>query len=350
MCNINSPQPFVQDQLSFYDTCSTQQPSLTTLSRQALVFAWTTLRYTDPLLAKATVAQLCASVLTPTNEEACQETLATVRQLMEAHVVAWPTPPDDLVAAMAQLNITLVQFALNDTEPVFLTQAAIAASDSFSIFGWAMVYDWLDGTRDVTTLDTDTGLFNLISPYIAPAPLPANPLELPSQACDYIRIVVVYASALTTAVAAFVLMAATWSRLRIHGVDLLAFHWVASPVWVGRPFLLLRGATALVLLSTASVGFVSTNGVSRFVSTPRSVFDVMVLASEANWVTYVLVDFCLPLLGARAHSYAPLGAAFTWIATVAIELSAPFQAKMTVQQTSVVSSTCVSWLVSTSWG
>ncbi|EQC30296.1 hypothetical protein SDRG_11873 [Saprolegnia diclina VS20] len=88
-------------------------------------------------------------------------------------------------------------------------------------------------------------------------------------------------------------------------------------MWVGRPILLCRGAAALVILSTAPVGFVSTNGVSRFVSTPRSVLDVMVLAGEANWVTYVLVDFLLPILGSRARC---------------VELTSPFEAKMTVQQ------------------
>ncbi|KDO25024.1 hypothetical protein SPRG_20849 [Saprolegnia parasitica CBS 223.65] len=338
MCNTNRPQPFVQDQLSFYDACSMQLPSFTTLSRQALVFAWTTLRYADPSLANANTAQLCAAVLTPTNYEACQSTLETVRRLVEAFEMPWPTPSNDLAVAMAQLNVTLVQFALNDSVPVFLTQAAIAPSDAFSIFGWAMVYDWLDGTRDVTTLDTDTGLFNLMSPYIAPTPLPANPLELPKQATAYISIIIVYSAMVMTIAASLVLLSAFLFKLRIHGVDLWAFHWVASPMWVGRPILLCRGAAALVVLSTAPVSFVSTNGISRFVSTPRSVLDVMVLAGEVNWITYVLVDFLLPILGSRARWYALFGAAMTWVILVGTELSAPFEAKMTLQQSCNVGS------------
>ncbi|KDO25025.1 hypothetical protein SPRG_09754 [Saprolegnia parasitica CBS 223.65] len=119
MCNTNRPQPFVQDQLSFYDACSMQLPSFTTLSRQALVFAWTTLRYTDPSLANANTAQLCAAVLTPTNNEACQSTLEMVRRLVASFEIPWQTPSNDLAAAMAQLNVTLVQFALNDSVPVF---------------------------------------------------------------------------------------------------------------------------------------------------------------------------------------------------------------------------------------
>ncbi|EQC25077.1 hypothetical protein SDRG_17040 [Saprolegnia diclina VS20] len=139
-----------------------------------------------------------------------------------------------------------------------------------------------------------------------------------------------------TGIACLVLLAATVSTRRIHDLDLLSYHRVASATWVGRPLLFLRGATALIVLGTAPLSFVSTNGISHFVSTPRSMLDVMVLAGEANWVSYVLVDFLLPLLGRRARWYAPLGAAISWLATILLEICWPFEAIVTVQQSCTV--------------
>ncbi|EQC41123.1 hypothetical protein SDRG_01102 [Saprolegnia diclina VS20] len=134
-------------------------------------------------------------------------------------------------------------------------------------------------------------------------------------------------------VALAVFAAAMREKLQVTGIDLVAFHRVASPTWVGRPFLLLRGVVALTVLSTSPVAFVADDSIARFVFEPRPAFDVMVLASEASWITYVVVDLFLPTAESHARLYAPISAIASWWVFVLWETICPFEASMHVQQT-----------------
>ncbi|OQR90538.1 hypothetical protein ACHHYP_05440 [Achlya hypogyna] len=327
MCISHTPQLFVQDQFNFYDSCSLQQQSTMKIARSSLLFA------TAAFFAMSGVpdiSSICIETVSASSRAACLSVLSNAHRF--APPESWVSTTE-LLIAMGDLDLTMIQLALNGSTPVFLTQPLVATRDPWSFFGWAMVYDWLQGDREAFAFHTDAGLHTVLSSYLAPTHFPANPLELPQQACTYVWIILVYSGVLLTTVAVSVVVATIGSKLSVCGRDLLHFHRVASPTWVGRPFLFLRGFTALTILSTSPVDFVSAGGVSHFRFAPRSALDTMVLASEATWVTYVLVDFVLPVAGRGAYVYAPLSCAVAWLIIVLWETVAPYEATLSVQQT-----------------
>ncbi|OQR97369.1 hypothetical protein ACHHYP_11962 [Achlya hypogyna] len=330
MCLNKIPLPFVQGQFGFYDACNEQRQATEALSRPAILFAAVTLAATVGL-GDNDVRAICGGCVSSYSRIECTGALTQVLKLLPS-LAATALPTENLLPAMTKLDFVMLQFGLNGTTPSFFSQPLIAAGDPWSFFGWAMVYDWLEGTREAVRFEADYGTYSILTAYTAPTPFPANQLELPKQACTYVWVVLLYSSAVMTVVALLVLVSAFVNRLHSPGWDLIEFHRVASLLWVGRPFLLVRSFAALTVLSTSPVDFLSDGGVSRFVFAPRLILHVMVLAGEATWATYVLVDLLLPVTP-NAKPVAWLSCLAAWVATTLIEATTPYHASVTVQQT-----------------
>ncbi|EQC41122.1 hypothetical protein SDRG_01101 [Saprolegnia diclina VS20] len=329
MCLNAKPQPFVQDQFGFYDACDAQAPATLMGTRPSLFFSLVTLAVTDESAIVRRLDAICNCCAQVGGYHTCLATLKPLAAVVAAlDLSSLATFAGNLALAMTQLNLSMIQLGMNGTSPVFLTQPAIAQEDPWSFCGWAMVYDWLQGTREAVEFDTDAGVYRILTAYTAPSQLPASPLELPNQVCAYVWLILLYSSLLTGAVATLVLLAS----LRSPGCQVFAFHRVASLVWVGRPFLMLRGTTALVILSTSPMQFASTDSFTRFTFVPRTPWDVMVLSGEATWITYVLVDLALPGAESHAKLAAPLSALIAWLTTLLIEVAAPYEATATFEQ------------------
>ncbi|OQR88589.1 hypothetical protein THRCLA_10225 [Thraustotheca clavata] len=335
MCLSNRPVPYVQDQFGFYDSCASQTESRMALSRHSMLFALWTIRHSSH---PPPIKKLCQQTTSDEGYHECLEiftNLTGVLNLLDKDDYSNPYTIE-MENAMNTLNLTMIQFALNASTPIFLTQSVVAMYDPWSFFGWAMVYDWLQGDREVFRFESDQGTFVLITQFTEPTPFPANPLELPQQACTYVWIVLVYSSVLLSLVAFVVLVVSILSRCQECGHDLILFHRVASIVWVGRPFLALRGFAALILLSTSPLTFMSENGMSKFVFEPRGAIEIMVIVSEATWITYVMVDLLLPVTKGSAATYAPVSAAMAWLITFFTEFASPFEATASIDQSCYV--------------
>ncbi|OQR89118.1 hypothetical protein THRCLA_22743 [Thraustotheca clavata] len=330
MCISSTPQSFVQSQFNFYDACTLQTQSQITLTRSNMIFSLTTLAVILGFDALE-IESYCSHSLTPVDQTLCSMTLHNIVDILKSFNTTF-YDSQELSKAMQSLNLTMIQFASKSGIPIFLTQPVIDQYDSWSFHGWVMVYDWLQGNREVFKFESDKGTFPLITEYTKPTLFPANSLELPQQACTYVWIILVYSSTLLTIIAMVVLIAATLDLTKVDGANLFQFHRVASMVWVGRPFLALRGVAALVLLSTSPIDFYSHCGMSKFVFAPRNVIETMVVASEASWITYVIVDLLLPLTKDIAIIYAPISAALAWVVIVVWESNSPFIATATVDQ------------------
>ncbi|KDO34734.1 hypothetical protein SPRG_00796 [Saprolegnia parasitica CBS 223.65] len=323
MCLGNTPQPFAQDQLGFYDTCTAPTPLEMVLDADAVLFAYVMCGPT------VDVDAICGHCDGDASRATCQAVLRTVASWLATSglppVFANTAATDD---AMQRLNLTLVQFAWNGSDVSFLTQPWVHGSWHF--FGYLAVYDWMRGDREAYAYDSDNGAFALLSPAVSPTPLAANPLELPQHVSLYVWYVLLYSTSVLSGLALWVLLAASRSKLPRQ---LLHINRVAGLVWIGRPILLLRSATALAILSTSPMQFETRAGVSRFVFAPRSVLETMVLSGEATWATYVLVDVLLPLTKRAAPMYAPLSSLVAWLLVVLWDVFAPFQATLHVAQT-----------------
>ncbi|OQR81884.1 hypothetical protein THRCLA_11318, partial [Thraustotheca clavata] len=331
MCLSSIPKTFVQSQFSFYDACTTQTQSQITLTRASLLFSLISMHITSNE-SFSSLTTLCSQCFTLREKEMCDVRIKNAMDIIAVSDIQF-YDGKQLMNAMKLLNLTMIQFASNASKPTFLTQSVVATNDPWSFFGWSMVYDWLQGDREVFKFESDQGLYLLITDYNEPAQFPANPLELTQYACTYIWMILVYSSILMVCVVLIIILTTIATKDERCGLDLVLFHRVASIVWVGRPFLALRGFSALVLLSTSPLDFMSENGISKFVVKPRSTIEAMVFASEATWITYVIVDLILPLTQHHAATYAPTSAFMAWITMVAIEISSPFVATASINQT-----------------
>ncbi|KDO33494.1 hypothetical protein SPRG_02302 [Saprolegnia parasitica CBS 223.65] len=323
MCFSAPAHALPQEPMGFYDTCDGAAPLSVSLESRSVLFALSLL----PAMSPAAIAALCGSpstcarVLEPAVAAAAQLPIASGTSAV------WE--------ALKATHVSVYQFAANGTDPILLHQA-LADASPWGFFGLVMLYEWLYGRREVYVVSGDVGAITTITRRYATAPLEANALELPQQACVYMWYLTLYASLVVAAVSVLVLTFGWTQRKQVSPLDLLHANRLIGCVWVGRPFLLVRGLTALVLLSTSSVRFVDDASLpgneSGFQDAPRSLVSTMIIASEATWMTYVVVDFGLPLLRTFGHvrSYGPLSAFLAWTCMVLWEAISPFEASVVV--------------------
>ncbi|OQR83970.1 hypothetical protein ACHHYP_14070 [Achlya hypogyna] len=195
-----------------------------------------------------------------------------------------------------------------------------------------MAHDWVMGKREIVAFEGDVSSLVVISNEYPPLHYgtPADELKQATKAfyylCAYTSAVLVFVSGLCT-------VYGTASRFRIVGRNLWRFNRVAASVWIGRPLLLVRGGTALLLLSTANVRLVRTNNITQLTPTPWSVLETAVIAGEATWLAYIISDLLLLFSAPLAHIAAPLGAFGTWFAYVLLQHVAPVQLSVSLDRT-----------------
>ncbi|EQC39461.1 hypothetical protein SDRG_03663, partial [Saprolegnia diclina VS20] len=105
--------------------------------------------------------------------------------------------------------------------------------------------------------------------------------------------------------------------------NLLRFNRLVGSVWVGRQLMLIRGMSAILLLSAPQLQLTSSCGYTRMVARPRSYVEAAVIAGEATWFTYSLHDLLVLVFADMTRIYAPLSAAFIWISHLALDVAAP---------------------------
>ncbi|OQR97533.1 hypothetical protein ACHHYP_10726 [Achlya hypogyna] len=322
MCIYNTPQPFVQDQIGFYDACAEQTPWTMALTPASVLFAFVAMG------GAADVRGICAH---------CDDAVACAAAV--GGVVSWLHTTDLAIpdgsgahASLEEMNLVAVQLALNDSRSVLLSHPWLSPDDSWCFFGWVAIHDWLRGAREVYHYESDGGSYTLLTQAVSPTPLSANALEVPRQASTYVWIILVFSSLVLATLAVLLLGVAVVSRPPVCWRDLFQFNRVAGATWVGRPFLLLRGVTALIVLSTSPVAFVSSDGFTRFIFAPRTLLETMVVAGEATWVTYVFVDVLLPITKRSARRYAPLSSFCAWIILVTWDAVAPYEAILSARE------------------
>ncbi|KAF0719128.1 hypothetical protein As57867_001265, partial [Aphanomyces stellatus] len=329
MCIFGVAQPYVQASFGLYDQCGTQPPHIITLGKDSAVFASTMMGGMNAAMVQA-IAAMCA-----TTQPNCFQALQVATSL---YSTIWPngfpsastqsTVWSDIVA----LNTTLIQFATQNTTEILLTQPMVASpTDAWSFFGWITMFEWVEGVREVYTFESDVGSITLITAPNTMSPLSSNPLELPQSACYYVWYITVYITFVLLGIAVLIFLCGFWIKFQMHGRKLFQFNRVVGSIWIGRPFLLVRGMTAVVVLSTANLLFVAPGGFSQLQLQHRPWFEILVLAGETTWVSYVLVDAILPLTLNTAHVYAPVSSLVSWIGMVILEFSNPYNASPIIQ-------------------
>ncbi|KAF0691560.1 hypothetical protein As57867_017190, partial [Aphanomyces stellatus] len=326
-CVYGDGLPFVQDSFGFYDACGSQTPLLIHLDATSVLFAHLATNATSPcdLVATPALAFACGIMVKATMTIFWHENVAP---LVMPRIEPLITPAS---TSTLPLHISMMQFAATPNDTLVTLVADMLTSSTWSFFGWVTMYDWLLGHREVYAFEGDVATVTLMTRRHDYVQYQANPLELPQAACHYILGVSLYVSTLLFFLMCLLFVYA--ASVHFHVANVIHINRVAAIVWGGRPFLFVRGMTALVLLSTSPIQFVvGSSGVARFSSSPRPLLDTLILASEATWAAYVLQDVLLPLTSDVAAVSAPFGTALSWLTIVIFDMTAPYRATATIDR------------------
>ncbi|KAF0719089.1 hypothetical protein As57867_001285, partial [Aphanomyces stellatus] len=334
LCLNNPPTSNPQSQYLFDDACATTTLFQMTASSKAILFAMY-------LSAASDTAAICA-IQTPMDANKCDQSLTRSQTVWTPWINSFPHATFRQLKASASSALPAVaffQYAQNATSDWLFLRQPLLTSDNpnWSFYGWLAVFDWIEGKREVIQLEGNVDTVIVMSDVAPELNLvdssSSNDESQGLQGNELMFYAVVYTSTVATVLGVTVLCYAAKSKLHVAWRHLLAFNRVAGSVWIGRPLLLMRGFTAMLLLSTTQNTLVRDHSLSKFQFTPRSVVDTMVLAGETTWVTYVVSDMMLVATGgAVARMAAPLASGVAWLIALLLSLQYPIHLTATLRR------------------
>ncbi|KAF0691350.1 hypothetical protein As57867_017346, partial [Aphanomyces stellatus] len=251
---------------------------------------------------------------------------------MAPSLLSLANPIRQATQAILPLDIGFIQWAtINGTDPV-LTQPMVSSPyvDPWSFVGWMTMFEWVNGQREVYSFEGDAAAYVIMSRPHEFAPFAADVQELPHNACTYMWAICIYVSALLLLGIFCIFVYATLARFQIDGRNLFQTNRLLGGVWIGRPFLFIRGMTAVLVLSTSPVAFNRYTNLAKLDFAPRPAWHVLLLAGEVSWITYVINDVFLPVTHPYSSLYAPVSSILTWLIVLSIEFATPYRASATI--------------------
>ncbi|KAF0701390.1 Aste57867_8092 [Aphanomyces stellatus] len=332
MCLNGDPLPYIQDTFGFYDKCDKQVPLSVTVNTYSAMFSIMMMgKGADP-------TRICSL---QSSSPGCQKFLQQmVETATEVASLAFDlTPP--LVAlsrnAIDDVNISIMQYATNqDGTNWTLLHQPLLDDSAWTFYGWVLLYDWIQGRREVVSFEGDLTSLVLISTAESPMLYPSNsdPILSISRLIYYL---VVYTVIALGVLAVCCMGSSALLRFQINASNFFWFNRIAGFIWVGRPLLLLRSVAALLVLSTSQVAVTEPMpGHSRLEFVPRSMLQSMVIAGEATWFLYVVQDFLTIVVNRFTKVYGPLSCVLGWSALVAMDAIWP------VKPVALISRECTS--------
>ncbi|KAF0726615.1 hypothetical protein Ae201684_015236 [Aphanomyces euteiches] len=317
-----SPSPFVQQSFSFEDSCQFPKPFTFTVDKFNTVFASALVS-----LSQNRLRTICARSIAHEND--CTNTLQTILSVLPKVDISSLTSKIHLsIDAVTQLNIQFMQMATQNTTNVVLYQSLLSdPRDDWCLFGWIAVYDWVDGLREVINFEGDKGNFTLLSAQNTYLQMAANPLELSQTASWYFWNSAIYVSVLTSAMVCVVFMYAITIKFDVEGWNLFQFNRVFGSVWIGRPLLLFRGVTAIIVLSTSTATLSTSNSATYFLNFQMPIIERLIVTGESLWILYVMHDFLLPLTSQYSRYYAPMSSLVAFAASFILSHTVPLKSQ-----------------------
>ncbi|KAF0690119.1 Aste57867_18513 [Aphanomyces stellatus] len=325
LCPFNPPTTFPQSQISFDDACTVVFPftiAATPRSTGFALFSNSSTRITSICIMQKTPK--CISTLTQT-----QTALATLGH-----------PPADLLLMHSQAILDappaiFVQYAQNASNHWHLLQQSLVTSDlNWSFYGWLAFFDWVEGRREIFRLEGDAGTLIVVSEATPNVKLTQNNGNAAQSAPDtqIIYNLIAYVTTTNVFIGILIIMYTTFSGFCVDWRNFFVFNRVAGSIWIGRPLLLVRGLSAILVLSTSEVAMVTQNGYTKFENSPRSIWTTMVIAGESTWVSYVTIDALLLVTGGTTFVAAALATAISWITVVVLETHWPILMETTLNR------------------
>ncbi|KDO21948.1 hypothetical protein SPRG_21198 [Saprolegnia parasitica CBS 223.65] len=161
---------------------------------------------------------------------------------------------------------------------------------SWVYFGWCFMYAWASGLREVVSFQGDHGTLTAISGPLSTITMQANPAEVRQDLANVLSLSVQYITMVFLVLATFTALYAISSRGRIEGLNLFEMNRTFGLVWVGRPFVLIRSASAMIILHTNVLNLSQIGAFTVFTSPTILWYNLVLAAGELNWLVYVFND------------------------------------------------------------
>ncbi|OQS05053.1 WD domain-containing protein, partial [Thraustotheca clavata] len=224
------------------------------------------------------------------------------------------------IAAQAEvdsrsLDIQFIQFIINGTtRSLYHVNILDDKHDiSWIYFGWCFLYAWAAGTREVVSFEGDNGNVKAISGPLSIISFQPNSAEIRADLAWVFALAVQYITFVFIVLAAFIAIHSLARLKKIEGKNLFQMNRTIGLVWIGRPFLFLRGLTATVLLHTSSLNLVQ-NGYATLFQSPRlEWYNLILVSGEVNWLVYILNDVGSILTKDYTGIYANISAMAAWL-------------------------------------
>ncbi|KDO18104.1 hypothetical protein SPRG_16519 [Saprolegnia parasitica CBS 223.65] len=219
--------------------------------------------------------------------------------------------------SVAVLNVTVVQYGRQSDGSSSLLQLSLLGSVDriWSFYGWMLLYEWTSGRREVVAFTGDAGVVTTMSLGVVPVTMPPDANSIPQAYAFYCQQIVLYITIVLISMAIIVLGYTLHMRGHIEGLNLFEFNRTVGIVWVGRSVLFVRSLTALCLLHTSTLTLSRRGLGTLLVSPPLHWTKIVLAASEATWLVYVLNDILSCVTQQYTPSYAYKSSLLTWSCT-----------------------------------
>ncbi|ETV92822.1 hypothetical protein H310_13029 [Aphanomyces invadans] len=217
-----------------------------------------------------------------------------------------------------------------------LSHIGVFDEPTFEFFAWLYMFEWVLGYREVVQF---TGASKPTMTVVSGRPLvmrfDVNSQEIPQNMAFYIRCTIQYFTIVLLAIAVGVCISIVLSRGYIEGMNMFQFNRVAALVWIGRPLVLLRGVTAVCILSTATLrlDLPAMGGTfTQFVSGPPDTMTTLLSCGEMGWVVYILNDVFSVMTGQVTSRYAWKSSVGVWLAASVWSLVSPVRHAVSIDR------------------
>ncbi|KAF0713850.1 hypothetical protein As57867_004173, partial [Aphanomyces stellatus] len=244
LCVYGEPLAFVQETFNFYDGCDAQNPIAVTITNYSGLFAVLANGFQFPSDGTSGVDSNYPLRL----QTLFQRSNRSIDIPFSLSALVQPA-----VDSISALNISLMQFAsYADGSNAALLLQPLLGDPTWDYFGWIMLFDWVQGSREVVSFQGDLSTLVLISSSDNPQHFVSSAESLKT-ATRGIYLAVCYSSVILAALALACLACLVSTHFDMHGSNLCWFNRIVSSTWVGRPLIFVRGTSALLMLSTAQM-------------------------------------------------------------------------------------------------
>ncbi|OQR90941.1 hypothetical protein ACHHYP_05118 [Achlya hypogyna] len=212
------------------------------------------------------------------------------------------------------LEVNFLQYLKNNTDRYLYHINILDDSKDISwvYYGWCFMYAWASGSREVVSFQGDSGTLTAISGPLITHSMQANPAEVPRDLAAVLSTSVMYITVVFVSLAFFTALYIIGSRGRIEGLNLFEINRTFGLIWVGRPFVLIRSLSAILVLHTSILNLTQVGAMTVFKAPTLLWYNLVLAAGELNWLIYVLNDSFSFVTGTLTSLYAMKSSLLAW--------------------------------------